>query len=179
MRIEGTLAKWNDERGFGFIAPTRGGTEIFVHVSAFPRDGQRPSIGEQLTFDIETDKDGKTRATNLLCPNRAVRLTTRQRTPRHLDSKPGFFGRIVPIAIVVALGVYGYREHSRRTVGQEPAAVHSRDQESSSAFQCDGRAHCSQMTSCSEATFFLNNCPNVQMDGDHDGVPCEQQWCSN
>lgn len=45
------------------------------------------------------------------------------------------------------------------------------------AFRCDGRTHCSQMHSCAEATFFLNHCPGVKMDGNHDGVPCEQQWC--
>ncbi|MBK8184365.1 MAG: excalibur calcium-binding domain-containing protein [Candidatus Competibacteraceae bacterium] len=44
-------------------------------------------------------------------------------------------------------------------------------------FKCDGRTHCSQMTSCEEATFFLRNCPNVKMDGNNDGVPCEKQWC--
>lgn len=46
-----------------------------------------------------------------------------------------------------------------------------------SSFQCDGRTHCSQMKSCEEATFFLNNCPNTKMDGNRDGVPCESQWC--
>jgi hypothetical protein len=44
-------------------------------------------------------------------------------------------------------------------------------------FKCDGRTRCSQMTSCEEAMFFLENCPGVEMDGDHDGVPCESQWC--
>lgn len=47
-----------------------------------------------------------------------------------------------------------------------------------SPFKCDGRQHCSQMTSCEEAKFFLQNCPNVQMDGNNDGVPCEKQWCN-
>lgn len=46
-----------------------------------------------------------------------------------------------------------------------------------SGYRCDGRTHCSQMTSCAEATFFLRNCPGVKMDGNYDGVPCEQQWC--
>jgi micrococcal nuclease len=50
-----------------------------------------------------------------------------------------------------------------------PAAVAS--------FRCDGRRYCSQMTSCAEATWFLGNCPGTKMDGDHDGVPCEAQWC--
>ncbi|MDO9055840.1 MAG: excalibur calcium-binding domain-containing protein [Sulfuricurvum sp.] len=47
-----------------------------------------------------------------------------------------------------------------------------------SNFQCDGRKHCSQMKSCEEATFFLNNCPNTKMDGNNDGIPCEKQWCN-
>lgn len=44
-------------------------------------------------------------------------------------------------------------------------------------YTCDGRTHCSQMTSCEEATFFINNCPGTKMDGNHDGIPCEKQWC--
>jgi hypothetical protein len=50
-------------------------------------------------------------------------------------------------------------------------------------YKCDGRTRCSQMTSCEEATFFINNCPNTKMDGGRpgeqpDGVPCESQWCN-
>lgn len=45
------------------------------------------------------------------------------------------------------------------------------------AFRCDGRTRCTQMTSCAEATYFLRNCPGVKMDGDGDGIPCEDQWC--
>jgi Excalibur calcium-binding domain/Domain of unknown function (DUF4124) len=46
-----------------------------------------------------------------------------------------------------------------------------------SSFSCDGRKHCSQMKSCAEAKYFLANCPGVKMDGDNDGIPCEEQWC--
>lgn len=46
-------------------------------------------------------------------------------------------------------------------------------------FKCDGRRYCSQMTSCEEATLFLAHCPAVRMDGNHDGVPCEKQWCKS
>ena len=45
-------------------------------------------------------------------------------------------------------------------------------------FSCDGRKYCSQMTSCQEAKYFLKNCPGTKMDGDRDGIPCEEQWCS-
>ncbi len=56
-------------------------------------------------------------------------------------------------------------------------AKNSAPQTSSSSFKCDGRTRCTQMTSCEEAKFFLKNCPNVKMDGDGDGIPCEEQWC--
>jgi len=46
-----------------------------------------------------------------------------------------------------------------------------------SGFSCDGRRYCSQMKSCAEAKYFLANCPGVKMDGDRDGIPCEEQWC--
>jgi hypothetical protein len=47
----------------------------------------------------------------------------------------------------------------------------------SRSFSCDGRQHCSQMTSCEEATYFIQYCPDTKMDGDGDGIPCERQWC--
>lgn len=56
-------------------------------------------------------------------------------------------------------------------------AVSSFSEPADTGFRCDGRTHCSQMTSCAEAEYFLANCPNVQMDGNNDGEPCEQQWC--
>jgi len=44
-------------------------------------------------------------------------------------------------------------------------------------YECDGRQYCSQMTSCAEAKYFVQHCPNIKMDGDGDGIPCERQWC--
>jgi hypothetical protein len=43
----------------------------------------------------------------------------------------------------------------------------------SNHFKCDDRQYCSQMTSRAEAEFFIKNCPNTKMDGDRDGIPCE------
>jgi cold shock CspA family protein len=179
MRIEGTLAKWNDDRGFGFITPTLDGPEVFVHISAFPRDGLRPTVGERLTFEIETDSAGKKRAKNLICPDRPTVRPARRSLSRRRSQKPSFFGRVIPVVLVVALGWYGYSEYSRRVAPQTALGTQSNDQPASSVFHCDGRTHCSQMTSCAEATFFLRHCPNVQMDGNNDGVPCEQQWCTS
>lgn len=40
-------------------------------------------------------------------------------------------------------------------------------------FRCDGRQYCGQMTSRAEAEYFLQHCPDTRMDGDDDGIPCE------
>ena len=63
------------------------------------------------------------------------------------------------------------------TTTAPPVAASSVPTAATSGFRCDGRQYCSQMRSCQEATFFLNHCPNVKMDGNRDGIPCEQQWC--
>lgn len=75
MRIDGTLKTWNDERGFGFIEPTQGGQEIFVHIKAFAVRTDRPQIGQRLTFEVELNPDGKKRAklVQQVRPARALR----------------------------------------------------------------------------------------------------------
>ena len=62
MRFEGTLKTWNDERGFGFIEPTNGGQEIFVHIKSFPSGTGRPTLGIQVSFEVELGPQGKKRA---------------------------------------------------------------------------------------------------------------------
>src|SRR5215207_10826376 len=65
MRSKGTLTTWNDERGFGFLKPSQGGEDIFVHARAFRvRDG-RPQVGQVLFFDVEVMPQGKRRAKNV------------------------------------------------------------------------------------------------------------------
>ena len=61
------------------------------------------------------------------------------------------------------------RDNAPTAASSAPAA--------SAPSRCDGRTHCSHMRSCEEATYFIQHCPNTQMDGDNDGVPCERQWC--
>jgi len=43
-------------------------------------------------------------------------------------------------------------------------------------YKCDGRQHCSQMSSYDEAKYFIQYCPNTKMDDDNDGIPCEKEF---
>jgi uncharacterized membrane protein YsdA (DUF1294 family)/cold shock CspA family protein len=62
MRWEGTISRWNDERGFGFIAPAQGSGDIFFHISGFARRDIRPQIGQAVTFRVAAAADGRTEA---------------------------------------------------------------------------------------------------------------------
>jgi len=181
MRLTGTLRSWHADRGFGFIAPTHGGAEIFAHVTAFPRDGSTPIVGEKLSYELGRGDNGKPQAIHV----RRQALGDPGTYPSRVRPPPrtrrrSFLPPLLALAIVVAMGGYGYSRYARQAAPLRAAALPAPTQTvtATTAFRCDGRTHCSQMTSCAEATFFLKNCPGTQMDGNHDGIPCERQWCS-
>jgi uncharacterized membrane protein YsdA (DUF1294 family)/cold shock CspA family protein len=62
MRNNGSIAKWNDERGFGFISPTKGGSSVFVHISSFPSGDRRPSVNEAVSYTLSFDAQGRPQA---------------------------------------------------------------------------------------------------------------------
>ncbi len=66
-----------------------------------------------------------------------------------------------------------WSEETRKETGGTFSAPGFTIQNHSSGFSCDGRQYCSQMHSRAEAEFFTRNCPDTRMDGDHDGIPCE------
>jgi uncharacterized membrane protein YsdA (DUF1294 family)/cold shock CspA family protein len=65
VRSTGTLVTWNDERGFGFLDPGDGERQVFVHISGFPRDASRPEEGVSYTFELESMRDGRTKAVHV------------------------------------------------------------------------------------------------------------------
>jgi len=62
MRFKGTLAEWNDDRGFGFIDPAEGGKRAFCHISGFQDRAGRPSVGQVVTYEVTADARGRPRA---------------------------------------------------------------------------------------------------------------------
>ncbi len=60
--------KWfNSSKGFGFIQPDAGGSDVFVHISAVERAGMRDlNEGQKISYEIVADKrTGKSSADNL------------------------------------------------------------------------------------------------------------------
>lgn len=181
-RFKGKLRKWNAERGFGFVVADHGEQELFVHVSAFPRDGRPPSIGEPLSFEMELDKEGRKRAIRVrrvgspLSKEGPLQDQVGGRSGQARErARSGSLAPAVVVLLLLASGVgwFGYTRYNARV-----EAMRAMPQYNAPVFQCDGRRYCSQMTSCSQAKLYLQNCPGMEMDGDNDGIPCEQQLCT-
>ncbi len=63
----GTVKWFNETKGYGFITPDAGGSDVFVHISAVERSGLRGlNEGQKISFDLEADrKTGKSAAVNI------------------------------------------------------------------------------------------------------------------
>lgn len=91
----------------------------------------------------------------------------------------------IGVLVLVGLAAFAYSKYQaaahRSSLASRPAEKTSvpptLEEQHTSKFSCDGRTYCSQMTSCAEATYFIEHCPATKMDGNNDGVPCEKQWC--
>lgn len=54
---KGTVKFYNDQKGFGFIAPDNGGNDVFVHATALERAGIRGlREGQKVSFDTQEDR---------------------------------------------------------------------------------------------------------------------------
>ena len=61
----GTVKWFNPTKGFGFIQPDQGGSDVFVHISALERAGLSTlNEGQKVSYELATNK-GKTSAANL------------------------------------------------------------------------------------------------------------------
>ena len=178
---KGKLKRWNDDKGFGFIA-SENGRDIFIHISALKRMGRRPKVGDVITYQIHTDSDGKKRAVNAKIEGVAE---VRQRPVRKIAKKQNkgiWFSKVIPFALVISLGSVAYNKFvASNNVHEEPTtstSSYATKQGNRNNYSCAGKVYCSEMTSCDEAKFYQNNCPGTKMDGDGDGIPCESQWCN-
>ncbi|MAF97597.1 MAG: cold-shock protein [Micavibrio sp.] len=65
MSQTGTVKWFNPEKGFGFIVPDQGGSDVFVHISAVEQAGLKTlAEGQKVEFEMQENR-GKQAAGNL------------------------------------------------------------------------------------------------------------------
>jgi uncharacterized membrane protein YsdA (DUF1294 family)/cold shock CspA family protein len=97
LRYAGKVTEWNDERGFGFVAPNGGGDRAFVHISELKARSRRPITGDQVTYSLTTDSRGRpqAKAVGFVEVKRATRS-------RHSSLSRSTAGIVALVAIAVA-----------------------------------------------------------------------------
>jgi len=174
MRSQGKITKWFDDKGYGFITSDQG-ENLFLHFSAFKSTGLRANVGDRVSYKVaKGDRGLQAYDLEFLDKVKTSNRFDKESSKSTLKSKVLF----ILVALVIGLGL---TQFSSELTPSSPV-ISSPSEEFIDApreinFQCMGKTHCSEMTSCEEATFYLNNCPNTEIDGDGDGVPCESQWC--
>ncbi|WP_298604762.1 cold-shock protein [uncultured Sphingorhabdus sp.] len=67
--ITGTVKFYNDQKGYGFIAPDNGESDVFVHASALERAGMSGlNQGQKVSFDTARDSRSGKVAVNTIQP---------------------------------------------------------------------------------------------------------------
>lgn len=197
---KGILISWNDDRGFGFIEPENKAKKVFIHISAFKKGGRRPQEGDSIHYQLDMDRKDRIQAINATIEgvnyqrisygthptsDRSGQTHNNYRKYTRAKNKTSGLSRKMLVPAIIAIVFLILRGISFLIEDQKPHSVNnstgipSSSSSYSQKFSCRGKIHCSEMTSCAEATYYLRNCPGVKIDGDGDGIPCEDQWCGH
>jgi uncharacterized membrane protein YsdA (DUF1294 family)/cold shock CspA family protein len=102
MRTRGKITHWNAEKGYGFITPSSGAKQVFVHISAFRNRSASPEIDELVEFALSTDKRGRP------CAVRVTKAGERLAGGVKRNHRAFYIGAaVVFLAIVALLAVAG------------------------------------------------------------------------
>lgn len=186
MLYHGTISRWHDDKGFGFITQDHTGEELFFDLSDCPPDGVRPQVGFVVYFRRQQGANGKVSARQVqgkvfteppaLSP--PLDYVLAPAAPRRHNRRV----HGIVLLLLLTAGVAGYASLAPRSgaaptssaVGTTfPAATPAA---ATAGFRCDGRQPCPQMNSLQEAAHFLRHCPDSRMDGD--GQACEARFAN-
>src|SRR5215204_2899375 len=111
MRRQGKIAKWNDERGFGFISSSKRGDSVFFHISSLARSDRRPSENEAVSYTLAFDSHGRPQANDVRFIVDPSRASAMRQIPRSGIAVPIAFAMSFLIALA-ALAAIGWLEMS-------------------------------------------------------------------
>lgn len=101
IRYQGRITTWNDERGFGFLAPNGGGPLVFVHIKSFASSAIRPVENDAVTYELSVNEKGQPRADNVaFVGDRARRSPGANTGARSIIAAAGFLGAIAILVLV-------------------------------------------------------------------------------
>ena len=85
----GTVKFFNEQKGYGFIAPDGGGNDAFVHMTAVERAGMRSlRENQRISYDLQQDNRGKMSAVNLKNAEEATQPEASEAQPATVDLQP-------------------------------------------------------------------------------------------
>jgi cold shock CspA family protein len=180
---KGQLKSWKDDKGFGFIQSSELKQDTFIHISTLKAMSRKPKVGDFIYFEVEKQANGKSCAVNCRIEGVTAKAVHSHRPRVHKNTSVAK-SKVVIILAVIAIGAFGYQrlglstattpaQYIPNTTAPSGSLLNRAFPESNANFSCDGREHCSEMTSRAEAEYFTKHCPNTKMDGDRDGIPCE------
>jgi cold shock CspA family protein len=179
---KGQLKSWKDDKGFGFIQSSELKQDTFIHISTLKAMSRKPKVGDFIYFDVEKQANGKTKAVNCRIEGVAAKAIQRHKPRIHRNTSAPK-NKLILILVVIGIGAFAFQRLGLSTATSPPQYIpntvtpdntlNRAFSKSNANFSCDGRQHCSQMTSRAEAEYFIKYCPNTKMDGDRDGIPCE------
>jgi len=105
---KGHLVKWNDARGFGFIMPSSGKGEIFLHISEVRTTGRRPILGDVVFYKLGKGKNGKICAISVSIQGvvSTSKISSKNKAqPTNYKSSKNIFPKLIIGFIGVGLGI--------------------------------------------------------------------------
>jgi uncharacterized membrane protein YsdA (DUF1294 family)/cold shock CspA family protein len=96
MRPHGKITHWNEEKGYGFITPSSGANQVFVHIRAFKNRHLPPELNQVVLYSLSTDKQGRPCAVKV---TRAI-----EKLPGHSKPVTGLFKTLIAAGFIAVVG---------------------------------------------------------------------------
>ena len=115
---KGILVKWKDDQGFGFIKSETNRKEVFIHISAIPKQSRRPKIGDTIIYELKIEDNGKLKANSARIQGVKIKSSSKKiNNARH--RKNNLFTKLIGL---IGIGIFAaiVQQFGR---GERPSAL--------------------------------------------------------